>query len=125
MSPATITFAALIVMAAIYCGTNPFNHGAMAGFPGFETYKVELPPATAVPADAVDSDDRLTAAEVRFMNQVQGPESIAFDPTGGGPYTGVADGRVLFWDGERWRDFAFTSPNRLDCSVTVYLVASY
>ncbi|XP_020570962.1 protein STRICTOSIDINE SYNTHASE-LIKE 3-like [Phalaenopsis equestris] len=112
MSPATITFAALIVMAAIYCGTNPFNHGAMAGFPGFETYKVELPPATAVPADAVDSDDRLTAAEVRFMNQVQGPESIAFDPTGGGPYTGVADGRVLFWDGERWRDFAFTSPNR-------------
>ncbi|KAF3323503.1 strictosidine synthase 3-like protein [Carex littledalei] len=46
------------------------------------------------------------------MNQVQGPESVAFDPLGRGPYTGVADGRVLFWDGSAWKDFAYTSPNR-------------
>nr|AVA07324.1 strictosidine synthase 2 [Dendrobium officinale] len=111
MSPATIAFAGVIVVAAIYCGMNPFNHGAMAGFPGFETYKVELAPATAVPS-VVDSENRLTAAEVRFLDQVQGPESIAFDPSGGGPYTGVADGRVVVWDGEKWKDFAFTSPNR-------------
>jgi hypothetical protein len=26
------------------------------------------------------------------------------------PYTGVADGRVVFWDGERWVPFATASP---------------
>ncbi|KAJ1274133.1 hypothetical protein BS78_05G039100 [Paspalum vaginatum] len=26
-----------------------------------------------------------------------GPESVAFDAGGGGPYTGVSDGRVLRW----------------------------
>jgi hypothetical protein len=31
-----------------------------------------------------------------------GPESLAFDPAGGGPYAGVSDGRVLRWvPGER------------------------
>lgn len=100
-----------IVLAAIYCGTNPFNHGAMVDFPGFETYKVELAPPTEVPSE-VDVEDRLTASELRFVDQVQGPESIAFDLRGGGPYTGVADGRIVVWDGEAWKDFAFTSPNR-------------
>ncbi|XXG82525.1 hypothetical protein AAC387_Pa10g0453 [Persea americana] len=42
----------------------------------------------------------------------KGPESMAFVPLGRGPYTGVADGRILFWNGESWRDFAYTSPNR-------------
>ncbi|ONL94809.1 Noc2p family [Zea mays] len=27
-----------------------------------------------------------------------------------GPYTGVADGRVVFWDGERWVPFAMAFP---------------
>ncbi|KAK8967607.1 Strictosidine synthase 3 [Platanthera guangdongensis] len=111
MGPAMIAFTGAIVLAAIYCKTNPFKHGAMAGFPGFETYEVELAPTSEVPSE-VDADDRLTAAEVRFVDQVQGPESIAFDPHGGGPYTGVADGRVLAWNGEAWKDFAYTSPNR-------------
>lgn len=37
-----------------------------------------------------------------------GPESIAFDGTGGGPYTGVSDGRVLRWRPETrlWEEFA-------------------
>ncbi|XP_072056307.1 protein STRICTOSIDINE SYNTHASE-LIKE 3-like [Arachis hypogaea] len=39
-------------------------------------------------------------------------ESIAFDPLGRGPYTGVADGRILFWNGHSWTHFAYTSPNR-------------
>ncbi|XLU67860.1 hypothetical protein S245_026913, partial [Arachis hypogaea] len=38
--------------------------------------------------------------------------SIAFDPLGRGPYTGVADGRILFWNGHSWTHFAYTSPNR-------------
>jgi len=29
-----------------------------------------------------------------------GPESLAFDPDGEGPYTGVSDGRIMKWRGE-------------------------
>ncbi|KAI3450783.1 hypothetical protein Pfo_007448 [Paulownia fortunei] len=37
---------------------------------------------------------------------------MAFDPMGRGPYSGVADGRIVFWDGQKWTDFAYTSANR-------------
>lgn len=59
-----------------------------------------------------DKDNLLQKSELMFVNQVQGPESIAFDPLGHGPYTGVADGKILFWNGLSWIDFAYTSPNR-------------
>lgn len=41
-------------------------------------------------------------------------ESLDFDPKGEGPYTGVADGRILKWEGESvgWREFAIDSPHR-------------
>ncbi|KAI0498896.1 hypothetical protein KFK09_019794 [Dendrobium nobile] len=103
--------AGLFLLAALYCGTDPFNHRPMAKFPGFEVYHVELPPWSELPA-ARDAENRLQKAELRFVNQVQGPESITFDPLGRGPYTGVADGRILFWNGESWSDFAYTSQNR-------------
>ncbi|KAH6779632.1 hypothetical protein C2S52_010869 [Perilla frutescens var. hirtella] len=46
-----------------------------------------------------------------------GPESFAFDRSGGGPFTGVSDGRIIRWrDNEsRWVDFAVTSPERDGC----------
>lgn len=111
MSPAARLLAGLFLLGALYCGTDPLGHSPMVEFPGFETYAVEVPPAAEVPT-ARDTEEQLQKAEVRFMNQVQGPESIAFDPQGRGPYTGVADGRVLFWNGQSWSDFAYTSPNR-------------
>ncbi|XP_022146418.1 protein STRICTOSIDINE SYNTHASE-LIKE 10-like [Momordica charantia] len=45
---------------------------------------------------------------------VFGPESIAFDCHGEGPYAGVGDGRILKWKGADlgWTHFAVTSPNR-------------
>ncbi|KAB1212814.1 Strictosidine synthase 1 [Morella rubra] len=45
---------------------------------------------------------------------VFGPESLAFDLKGGGPYTGVSDGRILKYQGPSlgFKDFAYTSPNR-------------
>ncbi|RVW36000.1 Protein strictosidine synthase-like 2 [Vitis vinifera] len=44
-----------------------------------------------------------------------GPESLAFDSVGGGPYTGVSDGRIIKWEEneERWVDFATTSSKRI------------
>ncbi|XBI61035.1 hypothetical protein VPH35_041891 [Triticum aestivum] len=39
-----------------------------------------------------------------------GPESLAFDHRGGGPYTGVSNGRIIRWRGNRrhhgWTEFA-------------------
>ena len=45
---------------------------------------------------------------------VAGPQSAAFDRGGKGPYVGVADGRILIWEGPTtgFVDFAYTSPNR-------------
>ncbi|KAM0827741.1 hypothetical protein ACQ4PT_068007 [Festuca glaucescens] len=45
---------------------------------------------------------------------VSGPESLAFDRLGGGPYTGVSDGRVLRWRGRRlgWTVFAYNSRHK-------------
>ncbi|KAK3446576.1 protein STRICTOSIDINE SYNTHASE-LIKE 10 [Eucalyptus grandis] len=61
--------------------------------------------------------DRLHASRVVPVAGAFGPESLAFDPSGGGPYTGVADGRILKWEGDErgWVDFAFTSSQRKEC----------
>ncbi|XP_054810857.1 protein STRICTOSIDINE SYNTHASE-LIKE 3 [Prosopis cineraria] len=103
--------AILFLLIALYCGLDPFGHSPIAGFPEFEARKIDLPAWSDVPAD-VDKENLLQKSEIKFLNQVQGPESIAFDPLGRGPYTGVADGRILFWNGHSWTDFAYTSSNR-------------
>ncbi|KAF3437584.1 hypothetical protein FNV43_RR20340 [Rhamnella rubrinervis] len=110
MTPVGVV-AVIFLLLALYCGTDPFKHSAISDFPDFETYRIELPDWSLVPADR-DHENMLQKSEIKFLNQVQGPESIAFDPLGRGPYTGVADGRVLFWDGHSWTDFAYTSPIR-------------
>ncbi|PKA51270.1 Strictosidine synthase 3 [Apostasia shenzhenica] len=111
MAVLAVFLAGIFILLAIYCATDPLGHGPMTKFPGFEVYHAELPAWSELPT-VRDSENRLQRAELRFLNQIQGPESIAFDPLGRGPYTGVADGRVLFWNGESWSDFAYTSPNR-------------
>lgn len=111
MAPAAVVAAAVAVATlAAFCGTDPLRLGSMVDFPGFEAHPVELPSAADMPPHA-DAAERLRGAEIRFRGEVQGPESVAFDPLGRGPYTGVADGRVLFWDGARWLHFAHASPN--------------
>ncbi|KAJ4780249.1 Calcium-dependent phosphotriesterase superfamily protein [Rhynchospora pubera] len=49
---------------------------------------------------------------ISFEDGAVGPESITFDPNGGGPYTGVSDGRILKWEEKehRWIEYASTSP---------------
>ncbi|GJU38592.1 strictosidine synthase-like 3-like protein [Tanacetum coccineum] len=101
----------IFLVVAVYCGLDPFHHSAIADFPDFESVKVEMPNWSQVPTDK-DEENLLQKSEIMFLNQIQGPESVAFDPKGRGPYTGIADGRVVFWDGQNWSDFAYTSPNR-------------
>lgn len=54
----------------------------------------------------------LPAAEQIHLVGAVGPESLVFDPSGGGPYTGVADGRILKWNGGEWVEFAVTASKR-------------
>lgn len=63
-----------------------------------------------------DPDNKLAQATVLPLQDAVGPESLAFDGTGRGPYTGVADGRILRWDGElrRWSTFGVTSSVRTE-----------
>ncbi|CAH9082150.1 unnamed protein product [Cuscuta europaea] len=52
--------------------------------------------------------------QLNLPTGVVGPESLAFDCNGQGPYTGVSDGRILRWNASNqdWVEFAITSPNR-------------
>ncbi|KAH9323113.1 hypothetical protein KI387_017752 [Taxus chinensis] len=72
-----------------------------------------------------DLDNRLQTSQVRFAGEFMGPESLAFDREGRGPYTGVSDGRILRWEGPRhgWIHFAHTSPHRkeVDLGFVEYL----
>ena len=54
------------------------------------------------------------------ISGASGPESLAFDRHGDGPYTGVSDGRIIKWDRNqsRWINFATTTPFRLQLIVS-------
>ncbi|MCE3050632.1 Protein STRICTOSIDINE SYNTHASE-LIKE 10 [Datura stramonium] len=65
------------------------------------------------------SQDVLSKAEmIQLKLGAFGAESVVFDPNGGGPYTGVADGRILKWlqHAQTWVDFAVTSSQRENCT---------
>ncbi|KAI4372462.1 hypothetical protein MLD38_010689 [Melastoma candidum] len=54
-----------------------------------------------------------TNGKLEFVDQVFGPESLEFDNLGRGPYTGLADGRIVRWmgDGIGWETFALVTPH--------------
>ncbi|CAL5211680.1 unnamed protein product [Lathyrus oleraceus] len=111
----TQIFAAIFLLFALYCGLDPFNYSPIANFPNFEVKKIHTPAWSELPKDR-DQHNLLQNSHIRFLNQIQGPESIVFDNLGRGPYTAVADGRILFLNDEHnWVDFAYTSPNRSFC----------
>lgn len=66
------------------------------------------------PPKIAGSKDLLSTAEIISLVGATGPESLAFDPNGGGPYTGVADGRILKWEGhgKGWVNFANSTSQR-------------
>ncbi|KAF8116192.1 hypothetical protein N665_0020s0048 [Sinapis alba] len=114
----------IFFLFAIYCALDPFKHSSISKYPDFQTHKIDMPPLSSLPKER-DHENLLQNSEIRFSNEVQGPESIAFDPLGRGPYTGVADGRILFWDGTRWTDFAYTSNNRSELCDTKSSLLAY
>jgi sugar lactone lactonase YvrE len=111
MVTATGILTVSFLVLALYCGLDPFHHSAIHDFPDFVSHRIEMPDWKSVPTER-DTENLLQKSEIRVLKSIQGPESIAFDPQGRGPYTGIADGRIVFWNGEDWIDFAVTSNNR-------------
>ena len=68
----------------------------------------------ATPNNEKASNNKFRQFEAIPIEGAVGPESFAFDPLGGGPYTGISDGRIIKWDQNqrRWINFAITSPQR-------------
>ncbi|KAF8398255.1 hypothetical protein HHK36_017182 [Tetracentron sinense] len=66
------------------------------------------------PPSVTFSSNKLRRAEILPLVGAIGAESFAFDPIGGGPYTGVSGGRIIKWqENERqWVNFALTSTER-------------
>ena len=60
-----------------------------------------------------DNRSRLGFGKLEFEGQVFGPESLEFDNVGRGPYTGMADGRIVRWMGKDvgWETFALVTKN--------------
>ncbi|XP_050229748.1 protein STRICTOSIDINE SYNTHASE-LIKE 10-like [Mercurialis annua] len=81
-------------------------------WPRFPWFFHRYPPHTAPPLNS-------NYHQINLPGRVLGPESLAFDCNGRGPYVGVSDGRVLRWHEttQSWVEFAVTSPhrNRLLC----------
>lgn len=61
-----------------------------------------------------DNQSRLgRLGKLEFVGEVFGPESLEFDNSGRGPYTGLADGRIVRWMGKDvgWETFALVTKN--------------
>lgn len=78
------------------------------------TFSLINPQTLFAPPHVPGSKDNLHSSRILHVTGAVGPESLVFDVNGGGPYTGVADGRILKWEGEErgWTEFAVTTSNR-------------
>ncbi|KAF8687695.1 hypothetical protein HU200_042619 [Digitaria exilis] len=69
-------------------------------------------PSTATAAAVAKAIDlsKMMSQRLELPESLVGPESVAFDGHGGGPYASVADGRVLRWDvaNASWTTYAYS-----------------
>ncbi|KAK9725122.1 hypothetical protein RND81_05G123900 [Saponaria officinalis] len=107
-------FVIFIIVALGFILMDPFNVGPLGGHE-FKPVAHPIAPFKEVMDNwPRDNHSRLGQyAKLEFVDQVFGPESLEFDPLGHGPYTGLADGRVVRWMGEElgWETFATVSPH--------------
>lgn len=106
-------FLFIIALSLVFIITDPFCMGPVGGHV-FKPVKHTIAPYKEVMESwPGDNMSRLSDGKLEFTDQVFGPESLEFDKLGRGPYTGMADGRIVRWMGEDlgWETFATVSPN--------------
>ncbi|KAF6176773.1 hypothetical protein GIB67_020495 [Kingdonia uniflora] len=103
----------LMVLILGFIFMDPFHVGPLGGR-DYRPVKHEVAPYDQVMGNwPRDNRSRLGSGKLVFVDEVYGPESLEFDLMGRGPYTGLADGRVVRWMGENagWETFALVTPN--------------
>lgn len=104
----------LILLVAIVIGLvimDPFDMSPVGGH-DFRPVRNDIAPYDQVMESWPDDNlSRLGLGNLEFVDEVYGPESLEFDPLGNGPYSGLADGRVVKWAGKDrgWETFALVS----------------
>ncbi|KAF2322068.1 hypothetical protein GH714_006192 [Hevea brasiliensis] len=106
-------FFLFLILALGFVVMDPFKMGPV-GCHDFRPVKHDIAPYKQVMDNwPRDQYGRLGNGKLEFDDQVFGPESLEFDSLGRGPYTGLADGRVVRWMGEAigWETFAVVTTN--------------
>ncbi|KAI5064982.1 hypothetical protein GOP47_0019677 [Adiantum capillus-veneris] len=111
-----MAFRLLVILVAalgVLITTDPFKLSPLAELPSFKAKAITppIPRPGSLPFPRDHHNKLQQASRVRFLYDVMGPESLAFDSKGRGPYTGIADGRIMRWDGSGWTPFATLYPN--------------
>lgn len=115
-SPTASILGVLALLGALYVATDPLKHSPISGLEDFNIQAVPQASSDVLAAIPRDNENKLRSSEVLYGGQIFGPESLVFDPQGRGPYSGVADGRVMRWDADEmaWVEFAIIVPNRTE-----------
>lgn len=108
-----VVVVAVVAVVASFIAFDPLGLRPIAGYPDFTVWPVEVRPYHQNHKFPRDHHNKLQQSEILFSHQVFGPESLAFDARDRGPYTGIADGRILRWEGAHlgWTQFATVYPN--------------
>jgi hypothetical protein len=118
---ASLSIVGLVVVAVLawFVSVDPLKYSMGRGIAEFNPHYIAAPPAEKFKDFPRDTESKLQNAEIMWRGQMLGPESLAFDSQGRGPYTGVSDGRILRYDGPElgWTTFAYTSRNRFALSL--------
>eukprot|EP00250_Pteridium_aquilinum_P002096 c12299_g1_i1 orf=160-1356(+) len=102
-----------VAAVATLIALDPWSLSPIAGYPNFTAAPVEVRPFHLNRNFPRDHLNKLQQSQILFSHQLHGPESLAFDSLGRGPYTGISDGRILRWEGTDlgWTQFATVYPN--------------
>lgn len=103
----------LVGLLAVLVAMDPMRVSIISNNPNFVANYGRLAAWEPSSTLAADKLNLLQRAQIMKTPEFGGPESLAFDVQGRGPYTGVADGRIMLWNGPHigWTHFAHTSPN--------------
>ncbi|CAI7766173.1 unnamed protein product [Closterium sp. NIES-53] len=104
-----VSFFSLAFTFFVFLVTDPLRFRPIANLP-FQAAPIPLSPRRLpIPSD---QENRLANAHIRYSGEVFGPESLAWDLEGRGPYAGVSDGRIVrrSLDDSGWETFAHASP---------------
>ncbi|XP_024376265.1 protein STRICTOSIDINE SYNTHASE-LIKE 10 [Physcomitrium patens] len=106
----------VLIMAVLvwFFASDPLELSSLSGIEDFQAQYVAPPPYNPLSGISRDVESKLQAAEILGQGEIFGPESLAFDAQGNGPFTGLSDGRIVRYDGPElgWTSFATTSKNR-------------